>query len=284
MTGRRAVVGLSLLCALLVSAFAAPDASALRGTTAYTCRPEPVPDETTIGFLDEHCDEAMLGETVKWVHQEIKPETTTKVTATNNETGGKNSAPGLRFTAAGEVVEILAAGFSTCKEKTTLRNSLFGEKKQMIASGEFCGTFETLLVTSPSTECKVKGGTIELNAGADWRSLVVALKVKEETKEEMSFTVSQPTGKPFTTFELEGCPNANLNKKPFSVEGSAVQANVSTVVNSFIGATIKFETAKTGEALKVGASKAEFSGIFTPRMVPEFGGESNPIALETTAS
>jgi hypothetical protein len=277
MNGRRAIIGLMLLCALVVSAFAAPNATALRGTTAYTCKPEPKPTEFTFGFEDEHCDKAILGTKAKWVHEEIKPGTTTKVTATNNETGGANSVPGLRFTSEGEVVEILAAGFSTCKEKTTLKNSVFGEKEQMIASGEFCGEFTSLEVTSPSKECKVKGGIIQLNAAADWRSLVLVVGGKEE----MSFTVSQPTGKPFTTFELEKCPNKNLNKS-YSVEGTTVQANVSTEVNSFIGATIKFETKKTGEALKVGGAKAEFSGIFTPRMVPEFKAESNPIALETT--
>jgi hypothetical protein len=279
MSGRRAVVGVSLLCALVVSVVAAPNAMALRGTTAYTCKPEPKPGEFTPGFEDEHCDKAIIGAKVKWAHEEIKPETTTQVTATNNETEGKNSAPGLRFTFAGVVVEVLASTFSTCEGKTTLRNSLFGGK-QMVSSGEFCGKFSGLLVTSPSTECKVKGGVIQLNAGASWSSLVLEV----EKKEEMSVTFTQPAGKPFTEFELEGCPKKELNGKKFTVEGKAVQANVSTVVNSFIGSTIKFETKKTVEALTVNGAKAEFSGIFTPRMVPEFGGESNPIALETTAS
>ena len=276
MNRRRAVLGLSL-CALVLSALAAPNASALQGTTAFTCKPEPKPTAFTLGFEDEHCDKAILGTTVKWVHEEIKPETTTQVTATNNETEGKNSTPTLKFTAAGEVVEIQAAVFSTCKG-TTLRNSLFGAKEQMIASGEFCGEFSTLEVTKPSNKCKVKGGTIQLNAAADWRSLVLIVGEKEE----MSFTVSQPTGKPFTTFELEGCPNPNLNNKAFAVEGSTVQANVINNPKLFNGATIKFEAAKTGEALKIGGTKAEFAGIFTPRMVPEIGKESNPIALETT--
>jgi hypothetical protein len=276
MTGRRVVIGLSLVCMLVASAAAAPNAVALRGTTAYTCRPEPKPTEFTLGFEDEHCDKAILGTKAKWVHEEIKPETTTQVTATNNETEGKNSVPGLRFTTGGVVVEILASTFSTCKEKTTLKNSLFAEK-QMISSGEFCGEFSGLLVTSPEG-CKVEGGAIQLTAGASWSSLVLEV----EKQEEMSVTFTQPAGKPFATFKLEKCPVELLNKIQFAVEGKAVQANVSTNVNSFIGATIKFETKKTVKALTVNKAPAEFSGVFTPRMVPEFGGESNPIALETT--
>jgi hypothetical protein len=276
MTGRRATVVLALLCTLVVSAIAAPSAVALRGTTAYTCKPIKEPTDETFGFTDEHCDNAIFGKESKFVHEEITPGTTTQITATNNETGGKNSTPRLEFTAAGVTVEIRAGSFLTCKEKTTLKNGLLS--KQMIASGEFCGEFSALEVAQPvGGKCKVKGGVIQLTAESFWTSLVAEVSKKEE----MSVAFSPPTGKNFATFELEGCTAGALNKM-YSVEGSAVQANVSTEVNSFIGATLSFQTGPTGEALKVNKAQAHFDGTFTPRMAAEPEKETNPIALETT--
>jgi hypothetical protein len=57
MYGRRAVVGLSLLCALVFCAFAAPSAQALKGTTITTCKQ--VGSGAT--FQDEHCTKQTMG-------------------------------------------------------------------------------------------------------------------------------------------------------------------------------------------------------------------------------
>jgi len=275
MTGRRTAIGLSLISMLALWALTASSATALRGTTAYTCRPEPSPKEFTLGFEDEHCDKAILGTKAKFVHEEIKGTTSLKVT--NSETQGQTSTPSLTFKAEGEEVEIKAGGFESCKGKTTVKNGLLG--KQMTASGEFCGEFYNLVVAKPSKTCEVATGKIQLTAESFWSSVVVEIAKKEE----MSVGFSAPKEKPYATFKLEKCPNPNLNKT-YSVEGPTVFANVSSEVNSFIGATLTFNTVETGEVLTVGGEPAYFEGTFTPRMVPEVGVLENPVVLETTTS
>jgi uncharacterized membrane protein len=49
MTGRRAIVGICMLCSLFISAVAAQSAMAVSGTTAFTC----VKDKGTL--IGEHC-------------------------------------------------------------------------------------------------------------------------------------------------------------------------------------------------------------------------------------
>jgi hypothetical protein len=89
MTGRRAAVGLSLLCALLFSAFAAQSASAL-GTQAFTCASGS--SGTGVGplqFEDAHCDKSTTEPSkVKFVHKEISGtvEGRTHIHVSNKET------------------------------------------------------------------------------------------------------------------------------------------------------------------------------------------------------
>ena len=78
MIGRRAVVGLALLCALAFSAIAASSALAVEETTAYTCV------ETPGDFSDAHCKSGPPG---KFSHVEITPETTTEIEFSNKELG-----------------------------------------------------------------------------------------------------------------------------------------------------------------------------------------------------
>jgi hypothetical protein len=276
MTGRRAVVALSLLCALVAGALAAPNAMALKGTTANTCRPENNPQATTKGFEDEHCTKKLEGTKVKFVQAELEFEKTTQITATNNVTGGQNSTPRLEFKAEGEVVEIRAGAFTTCAEKTTVRNSLFA-KQQMVAGGEFCGEFTTLEVAQPSNTCKVKGGKIALTAGVSWQSLVAEVGKEEE----MSVGFLAPASETFATFDLEKCPNKALDKT-YTVKGKTVFANIGKP-GTIDGATLSFQTGPTGEALQIGGVPAHFDATLTARMTAEPEKETNPITLETTA-
>lgn len=86
MTGQKAAVGLSLLCALALSATTAPNAMAFRTTTAYTCKPVEKPTESTKGFEDEHCTKAATGTSVTFAHEVIPAEKLTQLKVTNNET------------------------------------------------------------------------------------------------------------------------------------------------------------------------------------------------------
>jgi hypothetical protein len=85
MIGRRAVVGLSLLSALLFCAFAAQSASAAlktsTNTTGFTC----VKGVTEKGdFKDEHCDETNVGKGA-FKHELIPLNTTTEVEFSNEK-------------------------------------------------------------------------------------------------------------------------------------------------------------------------------------------------------
>jgi hypothetical protein len=67
MSGRKAIVGLSLLCALVFCAFGAATASAAGGSTAFTC----VKGAASADFEDEHCDKGKVGG--GFGHVEIAP-------------------------------------------------------------------------------------------------------------------------------------------------------------------------------------------------------------------
>ena len=98
MIGRKAVIGLSLLSALLFSAFAVQSASALvvkvsKNTTAFTC----VKTEPNKGDLkDAHCDEKVDPNKGEYKHDAIALNTTTTVAATNQGVTKrqKNQSPG----------------------------------------------------------------------------------------------------------------------------------------------------------------------------------------------
>ena len=85
MIGRRATVGLSLLCALAFCAFAAQSASAAKAvnTTAFTCV-----EGATKDFSDAHCDTKVTAGTGQYGHVVIPQGTTTEVVGENTTTGG----------------------------------------------------------------------------------------------------------------------------------------------------------------------------------------------------
>jgi hypothetical protein len=281
MNGRRAIVGLTLLCALVFAAFAAPNAmAALKGTTAYTCVKEDNPPEQAKGFEDEHCLKATSGDAVKWVHEEIGL-TTTLLTVENDETSKAVPAK-LVFSVEGTEVELEAQTFFSCGGHTSVQNKQNGEKMEVL-SPEFCGEFSEVSVKK-AAGCVVKGGIVLLpNAGGE-RGTAKGIVIENAKKEEEMYVEFKPAeGKPFATFTVEKCEKAGLNKT-YKVEGTA-KANVS--VNAATdGPTLKFTAAQTGPTLKVvsGELKTEgkFSGTFTARMAFETGKPKNPVTLTTT--
>ena len=77
MTGRRAIAGLCMLSALLISAVAAQSAMAITGTTAFTCK------EVTAGtghFKGAHCkpSDAGTGVGANWDHEAVPQDTKQK--------------------------------------------------------------------------------------------------------------------------------------------------------------------------------------------------------------
>lgn len=265
MNRRNAVIGLSLSCALVFCAFAAPSAVALKGTTAYECRPV---ENGKTGFTDEHCTEEAGAGKASFEHVLI-PAGPTKVTVTNKET--KNSTVvRMKATLLKNSAELEAKKFTSCLG--TIENVVNG-KGQMEVSGKGCGEFGEVTVTKP-LNCKVKE-PIVLNSG-----LAGNTEVEEVEKKPVGGTGYFPPPKEiFTsvTFEGEKCA---LKGATFNITGT-VHANMPLEEGRLDGPTLRFTTAQTEKTLKIGGSPAAFEGTFTLSAASE---TVHPIALTTSES
>jgi len=273
-TGRRAVIGLAFLCALTLSAAAAPNAGAVvaNGTTAYTCRAEPKPTDKSVGFSDEHCTVAATGTNVKFVHKEIPETLPNFVSATNS--GTTKTIPSKLKGTLGEVAwEVEALAYTTCVNGATLFNLTSFVTKQMFSEGVYCGEFNEVSVTKPAN-CSVEKNRIETQLGARWKT-----RVEEKGGEELMWVEFEAKSKEepiIAKFEFLGAA-CLLKNKVVELTGSA-KANVQNSKAALIGSTLNFTTKTTGETLKANGAKAELEGEFTPRMAEE---ETDPIALTT---
>jgi len=253
------MIGLSLLCALLLSVIAAATASA-EGTTAFTCK---ATKAGGAGFSDEHCTKAVsTGATFS--HEEIPPGTATKFKSTNNETGSTTSTFRFKGTLAGVAFELSATGVVS---EGTITNEVLDDVMQSVGK-EITVHFTGVKVTAPAgIGCKVKEETLLTNR---LRSVTV-----EGTSPTTTGVKYEPelVGQSFLGIKLEGCSNPELNGT-FPVTGAALATPE--------GATLDFTEASTA-GLKFGGNKASLTGKLTRRMAPETGKEENPIALTTTA-
>lgn len=267
MTGRRAIVGLSLLSALLLCAFAAPSAMALNGTTAFKCiHTTPSGEE----FSDEHCTSAQTG-SAGFTEMGLTPGTETNITVSNSSTEGKVVKPKLKGVIAGVNFELEAGSFESCAANDTVGNNLNGGGQGEV-TGVFCGSFSSVVVNKPA-KCEIEKGVVNLLANGTGKTVVKF--VKEE--QEMYVELNPPGKESFAEFTFAGGECA-LKGSKVSVTGS-LTANVSTELSKNDGATLKFTTAQTGKTLKAAGNTAEFEGTFTPRGVST---EAPPITLTTT--
>jgi hypothetical protein len=147
MNGRKAIVGLCMLCALVFSAVAAQSASAA-GTTAYTC----VKDVN--GTLwGEHCLGSQNGSADKYKHEAIELNKTTEVTITNEKTENETKAASLQVykgTIAGIEVELSATGVHGVG---TLTNREDAATKEMYVEGTAFLEYTGVKVTKPAVGC-----------------------------------------------------------------------------------------------------------------------------------
>ena len=109
-------MGLWMLCALLVSAFAAQSASAVtKGTTAHTCTTETPFTAGTNKFEDAHCTK-INNTTGTFGHKEIKANTTTHALLTNAGTSANTAEAEplfLKMTIATIPIVLKATGVSS---------------------------------------------------------------------------------------------------------------------------------------------------------------------------
>jgi hypothetical protein len=273
MIGRRAVVGLALLLALLCSAFVAQSASAVvaKNTTAFTCVKEGGGED----FKDAHCDEKVGPEAGEYGHVPIPVNETTKAVVTNAKTKNSTteSTPGiLKGTLAGVTMEIIC---NTITGEGTFTNE---EPESKVHTGKGSGTtkFTACTVVKPA-KCAVKE-PIEVSAEG------VPVEGLGAGGNEMGGELKPPGGgKTFVSITLEnkGLEKCSLAGKPFNVEGTAIATSTPAPTEKYSGATAVLTNAMTKETLTIGGKPAEISATTTVRRAPVEGKEQNPIASTT---
>jgi hypothetical protein len=266
MIGRKATVGLALLCALLFSAFAAQIASAVKGTTAFTCDS----GAATKDFADEHCDRHVGPPEGAFGHTEIKEGTKTEVETTNGKTKNetKESAPVvLKGTAGGAATEIVC---TTVKGTGILTN--VGGGVMQVEGEKLEAKYSSCTVQKPA-KCVVKE-PIEL------KNLTAISRISlGASKNEMGGEYKPEAGKPFTEISYEGA-ECGLKGTKLAIEGTAIATGSagSTETTTYSGGTSLFTNSMTKETLTFGGKAAEFSSTGTAVM-KEAGGK--PITLTT---
>jgi hypothetical protein len=286
MIGRRAVIGLSLLSALMFCALAAHSASAAlktsNNTTAYTC----VPDVNNLGdFKDAHCDVTGTIGKEKYKHELIPLNTTTEIDATNKNVTNETKDPEPAFlsgTVAGAKSEVECKSVNNNTKESTIHN-VEPEKKQHTFTGTVVVEYKECTVKAPA-KCTV---TEPIIATATVHGVEGLVGPTGEEKEPNAMGVEfVGHGEKETFAELEytnkGEEKCALNKTKFPVRGKAIGTSGPTTTNDQSnkesGATLVFTPEHKMEELTLGGNPATFTSIVTPTMA----GGGNPITLTTT--
>ncbi|HET7446312.1 MAG TPA: hypothetical protein VFJ57_16820 [Solirubrobacterales bacterium] len=259
MTKRRTAVGLAVLFALALSAFAAASASA-KGTTAFTCVTDP--NGTLKG---DHCLTTGSGEKSK--HVAIPHNETTTGTATNENTTEETKAARsaiLHGNISGVATEVTCPkvhGEGTFENRTTEPET----KGEMYAHAEGKLHYTECVVKKPEGKgCKVANeGTItteQLTGTTEGQGDAALIKPK--------------VGETFTEIKIEGCSIPALNNT-FPVKG-AVKAEIN-------GATLLSQgsVTTTEKTLKFGGNPAGLDGALTLKAHSKAGEETNPLSATT---
>jgi hypothetical protein len=272
MNRRRVVVGLFLCCALVSCVFGAPNAVALKGTTAYECKPVSG-KEGAVGFTDEHCTISAEKGKAAFEHVLI-PAESTNVTITNHETEKNFPVVRMRSSVGLVKVELQAKKASACA-KSAFKNTV-NAQKQMEVAGEGCMEFSEITVSGIS-KCVVKEPIVA--------NIFGNTEVEEVEKKPIGGTGYFPPGgggEPFTaiTFLNKGAESCSLHNQTFNITGS-VRANMPFEEGKVDGPTLRFSTAQTEATLKLGSKSAGFEATLTARSST---GEKNPVSVTTTES
>jgi hypothetical protein len=235
--GHRAIAGLALLCALLFSAVMASSASAVTGTTAFTCAPQ----KAGVGFSDAHCTKASGSGT--FGHVAIAENLATTIHGTNEKTSTntlehtpfvlKSNQPLIGETEI-TCTKVFAHGTQTNKvNATTKEHFIHGEKGEI--------HYTECAFAKPSF-CKVVKGEITVKS---------VTATSEGQGKNILF--KPEAGTTFVTINTENC----LGVTKLNVEGSVkAQEN---------GATLEFNHAKITEdkSLTLNGQAAGLQGKIT---------------------
>jgi hypothetical protein len=240
MNGRRAVIGLCMLCALLISAIGAQGASAA-GTTAYTCKKVEPPSGA--GFSKAHCKAAdAVASNAAYAHVEI-PAGEQTVTTVTNAGNGTNTETTVSQVLNGKIlgvsVGITCTGVTGTGTQTNVANTE-EPKTSMRISGTSALNYTGCTTKVPN--CTIKN-PIEANTTVESTHTGVNEKEKGLTFKQV--------GEQFTkiVFQGESCAIAGT----YPVTGKAV--------GRVDGATITFNTGE--DELKLGPEAADITGTVT---------------------
>lgn len=225
MNGRRAAMGVAVLCALVFSAFAASSASA---NQIYTCKPA----TGVTGFADAHCLAPTSPPSTNFQH--VLEEGEIEITGTNANTAEGTTAARvskLRGTAAGLETEVIC---------TTVGGS--GKAKNEATWGQGTGVIEYsgCSVAKPAGKgCVVTGGAVNT------KELFATTK---GLTGELEFT--PVSGTEFASVPISSCSVSGLNNT-FPVTGSikgTIEGGTTTSTHAGTTAqnTLKFAGQKAG--------------------------------------
>lgn len=284
MTGRRAIVALSLLSALVFCAFAAPNAMALKGTTAFTC----VNGGGSLDFAanDSHCKTHVTAKTGEYGHVAIEPGKATEVHVTNEKTASnttEHTPATFSFTLNGNFTLISC---TTVSSKSSLKNTTTADGQMEVEGAAAKVVYTGCKATKPfntktgKERCLVHspGSPVgEIVAEATTTSYVVENALKEE---EMGIE-NKSVGENFTelTFEKNGGELCSTITLPVTGTAIGTPTNNGPGLDGS-GATLHYSSNE--QKLSIGQWQAELSQTLTISMAGE--PTENPISLTTTAS
>jgi hypothetical protein len=270
MKGRRAVLGLSLLPALVFCVFAAQSASAApaKNTTAFTC----VQNGGLKDFLDQHCDNKVGPGLGPFGHLPIALNQTTEITVTNAKTQNETleAAPTtFKFIFEGKPVEVSC---KTVHGVGTLHNV-----EPQLAEHRVTGT-----LTIKVTECKVKPMKCIVKEPIEFKTEFEGVEGlgPEGNTHGIEYRPHVESGGALVTLAFEGA-ECFLKGKVIAIKGTMIATGGPAPNEKHSGATQIFTNEMTKETLKVGENPAEHSGALTMRMAPVEGLEQNPISFTT---
>jgi hypothetical protein len=280
MIGRRATVGLSLLCALLFSAFAVQSASAQKGTpatntTAVTC----IKGGGDEDFSDSHCDKKVEKGKGEYGHVAFtaKPGETTEIEVVNQA----GTVPFLKGVLAGVNTEVECTKAASVAKKAFIENTEKESKHGVKGNIEI--QFTGCTVKKP-TKCKIKEPIV---TSATFEGVEALGANKNEMGVEFK---GSGAGGAFAEllFENSGGTCSLLNGgKAFLVLGSAIATgNTPAPTDQHSGATSKYipnkevepKEAEEMQTLEIGTNKKQY---FTAEFTTTMAGGGNPISLTT---
>jgi hypothetical protein len=248
----RTLVGLALLSALALTAFAAPSAAqAGTGTTAVTCVAEPLDHGD---WADAHCSVPEPKGEGPFKHETIANGPTT---IESSSTLASITLSGTIATIKAKITCTGATGMGTLdnEEPTTGNHTLTGTETAISYTGCDIDLGKT------EVTCSLVGGEVNVPS-------VKSMDVENAHGFAMGIKFEPTKGTVFANFKTgNDCPN--IPNQEFNITGSALGVPH--------GATLEFTEASTKPTLSLGGNAASFTDTDTLKME---GG--NPISTTTT--